>query len=322
MRNKFWRIFKESPEHRIDHFKYAIIGIVVAVLITILGAIIATAQGCFIQFFNQWYYTQGFFLSILGTWLILVIKGNRLGILSSKLSPSRHNCGIGIRSGRIRFLIILIVGTLGTISVNSLGFPVHGLILIFLWVICGAVCFVAGIITLHALDIIIILRSLQNNKIKLFKYSPASTPELRNLVNYYTTFTLLMTIAYAFSFAATLINNWTASEYYLRIVQLFWHIIYVPFCSIVLIYPHIIVHRIIKNEKEQTLLTYQREMDSLLDQYQELGQEQIQRTNSIAELFDRISATPDYVIDFAIGTRTLLPLLFNFATLYTKLFFK
>jgi hypothetical protein len=78
------------------------------------------------------------------------------------------------------------------------------------------------------------------------------------------------------------------------------------------------VHQIVKREKERTLASCQREIEHLLDEYPGSGSEYVQRTNSVAELFDRISATPDYVVDFAIAAKTVLPLLFNVITLVAK----
>ena len=85
-----------------------------------------------------------------------------------------------------------------------------------------------------------------------------------------------------------------------------------------MIYPHLAIHRLIKREKEKTLLSCEADIDSLLSRYGDLEKEDIDRTNALAQLFDRLAATPDYVVDFGIGVRTVLPLLFNFATFLVK----
>jgi hypothetical protein len=85
------------------------------------------------------------------------------------------------------------------------------------------------------------------------------------------------------------------------------------------VYPHLVLHRVIQREKEQTLLSCQRDIDDLLAKYSLLKTDDINRTNTIAQLFDRITATPDYVLDFGIVVRTGLPLLLNVATFVAKL---
>jgi hypothetical protein len=56
----------------------------------------------------------------------------------------------------------------------------------------------------------------------------------------------------------------------------------------------------------------------MLSKYGDLKTEEVERTNTLAQLFDRIAATPDYVIDVGIAARTLLPLVFNLVTLFVK----
>jgi hypothetical protein len=86
----------------------------------------------------------------------------------------------------------------------------------------------------------------------------------------------------------------------------------------VLIYPHVVIHKLIQREKERTLSLYQQDIDELLSNYGDLKTEEIERTNTLAQLFDRVTATPDYVIDVGIAVRTVLPLVFNLATLFAK----
>jgi hypothetical protein len=98
----------------------------------------------------------------------------------------------------------------------------------------------------------------------------------------------------------------------------FWPIIYVPICSVALIYPHLAVHRLIQREKEKILLSCQEDMDGLLTRFRDLKTEDIDRTNTLAQLFDRIAATPNYVVDFGIAVRTVLPLLLNVISFFAK----
>lgn len=154
--------------------------------------------------------------------------------------------------------------------------------------------------------------------LKLHLYSPARTPELRGIVSYFTFFTFLLTVAYGFAYVGTMNGAWTGNRTLIGIVQMFWPTIYVPVCSIALIYPHIVVHKLVQRVKEHALSSYQREMDGLLGEYEKLKDTDVQRINSLAQLFDRLSATPNYVIDLGIATRTALPYLINLAIVLSK----
>ena len=147
---------------------------------------------------------------------------------------------------------------------------------------------------------------------------PARTPELRGLVSYFTWFTLLVTIGYACAVIATLDDHWTGAPEYIAAVRLFWPLIYVPICTVAMIYPHMVVHRLIQREKEETLLSCERDIDDLLGRFRDLKTEDINRTNTLAQLFDRIAATPDYVVDIGIAARTALPFLVNVLSLFAK----
>jgi hypothetical protein len=199
-----------------------------------------------------------------------------------------------------------------------LGFNAHGIVLAFLWLTCALVCLTAGYVTAHAIEILLAIHKLQRRTIKIFRYAPAQTPALRSLVSYFGSFTLLMTIGYAFALMGTLDPNWTGPRQYVDVVRLGWPMLYVPTCSIALIYPHLVVHRLIRHEKDQTLLSCQRDIDALLQKYADLNKEEIDRTNSLTQLFDRITSTPNYVLDFGVAARTLLPLAVNVASLFAR----
>jgi uncharacterized membrane protein YccC len=86
-----------------------------------------------------------------------------------------------------------------------------------------------------------------------------------------------------------------------------------------LIYPHLVVHKLIEKEKERTLSAYQRDLEEQLSKHENnLSMGQIERTNALAQLVDRITGSPNYVIDFGIALRTLLPLALNVLTLFVK----
>jgi hypothetical protein len=182
----------------------------------------------------------------------------------------------------------------------------------------AAICFAAGVVTLHTIDLLVVVHTLKTTGIKAFRYSPARTPELRDLIDYFTSFTFLLSIAYSFAFAGTIKGHWTGNPVYIEAVQLFWPLIYVPICSAALLYPHFVMHNLVRAAKEDSLVSYQREIDQLMIDYKGLNSEDVSKINSLAQLFDRISATPDYVVDLGIAIRTCLPLAFNVAILFAK----
>jgi hypothetical protein len=104
-----------------------------------------------------------------------------------------------------------------------------------MWTTAAASCLAAGVVTLHTIDLLLVVHRLQTTEIKAFRYSPARTPELRYLINYFTSFTLLLSIAYSFAFAGTIKGHWTGNPAYIQTVQLFWPLIYVPICSAALL---------------------------------------------------------------------------------------
>jgi hypothetical protein len=218
----------------------------------------------------------------------------------------------------VRALIIVAVGLAGTGVFVMMGFNAHGGLLWFMWIMCVFICFLAGIVTLHSADLIVVIHNLQNTEIKAHRYSPARTPELRELVSYFTFFTLVLTIAYAFACFGTLQGRWTGNPTFIRMAQLFWPAIYVPACSIALIYPHIVIHKLIRREKENALASYQRDIDGLLEKYETLKDEDVQRINTLSQVFDRFSSTPNYVFDFGITVRTILPHFVNAAVFFAK----
>jgi len=207
---------------------------------------------------------------------------------------------------------------LGFLSVSRMGFNGRGAVLYFMWFTNLGIDFASGLITLHALIIIALVHDLRERRIRLSRYAPARTQELRSVVKYFSTFTLLMSGCYIFALAGTIKGNWTGSKDYVDAVRWFWPIIYVPLCCGALVYPHLAIHKVIQQHKDETLRSCQADLDGLLAKYSTLKNEDIGRTNELAQLFDRITSTPDYVIDFGIAVRTLLPLALNLVSLFVK----
>jgi len=199
-----------------------------------------------------------------------------------------------------------------------MGFDATGTSLWFMWVTCAAICTAAGYLTLHAVDILFIVHRLEKGGINVFSYAPARTPEFREIIGYFTTFTAILSVGYAFAFVATLRGHWTGNKQYIEIIQWFWPVVYVPICSLALVYPHVVLHNLVQRAKERILNSYQIQIDRLLTEYQGLKVDDVQRVNNLAQLFDRISATPNYVIDLGVAFRTVIPFAFNLAILFAK----
>lgn len=302
-----------------NHFSWALKGFLLGVVWTAVGCLLALIQGDSPRaFLKEWMSYQGPFLLSLEAWMLLMIRAKVFEARVSTLT-GKTRMEVGVLCKRpVRILIVASITILGFASVSRMGFNGRGVVLLFMWFTNLCIDLAAGIITLHSLTIITAIYYLHREKIKLSHYAPARTLELRSVVKYFSTFTLLMTGCYIFALAGTLKGNWTGSKDYVQAIQWFWPIIYVPICCIVLIYPHLAVHKLIQSHKEITLRSYQDEIDKLLEQYPKLQPEDIGRTNELAQLFERITATPNYVIDFGIAVRTFLPLAFNLLTLFLK----
>jgi hypothetical protein len=307
----------KAAEKQVAYFLYFLVGLVIAGVWTLVGIGLAFAQGDFVKFVAEWQSLQAPFLIGLGTCLLLMAKSDALTERAARIAKER----LLIPSKKRTWLRITIVGgifVVGTASLVWMGFNATGHLLVFMWITAAAICFTAGVVTLHTIDLLVVMHSLQGAGVKAFRYSPARTPELRDLINYFTSFTLLLSIAYSFAFAGTIRGHWTGDPAYIEAVQLFWPLVYVPICSAALLYPHFVMHNLIRAAKEDSLVSYQREIDQLMIDYKGLNNEDISKINSLAQLFDRISATPDYVVDLGIAIRTCLPLAFNVAILFAK----
>jgi hypothetical protein len=309
---------QNSPTRAVSFLFYFGCGLAAAALWSIVGCAIALAQGDLKHFLTEWIALQGPFLVGIGVWLVLIARSGALPKLALKLEHQSKFSSAGLRDQRLRWLVVSAIAAAGTASLIEMGLDATGPLLGFMWVTCAAICVAAGYVTLHALNLLIIVHHLDKSGIKVFSYSPARTPELRETINYFTTFTTILCIGYAFAFAATLKGHWTGSQSYIEAVQWFWPLIYVPICSMALVYPHVVLHNLVLRAKEKILSSYQAEIDQLLVNYQGLKADEVQRINNLAQLFDRISGTPDYVIDLGIAFRTALPLAFNLMIIFVK----
>jgi hypothetical protein len=309
---------KSEAEEHLPLLLYSLIGLGVGILWTFIGAAVAFFQGSLPQFEREWWLLQAFPLLGLATVLLLLIRSGTFNRRISKITvdgtiPPKALEGRIMRSV---FVCLITIGT--TVNLFEEGFNLHGAILVFMHVAGTCLCISVAVISLHVFDLLTIIHNLQHTQIKIFRYAPARTQELRDVVSYFTTFALLLTLGYGLSLIGTAKADWIGHKEYVKAVLFFWPFLYVPACSIALVYPHLVIHRLIRREKEHTLFSYQHEIDDRLSRYSDMTPEDVQRTNALVQLYDRISATPDYVMDWGTAVRTFLPLAFNAVTLIAK----
>jgi hypothetical protein len=320
MRRKVVKTVKPAiPNVEANHVLWAFVGVLVSLVWTAIGCGIALIQGESPRLFlHEWTNYQGPFLLALETWMLLMIRSMTFEARVVALSEGGSVKIKVLGKPLVRALVVGSITILGFASVSRMGFNGRGALLLFMWITNLGIDYASGLITLHALTIVAVVHNLDNQKIKVSLYAPARTQELRSVVKYFSTFTLLMSGCYIFALAGTIKGNWTGSKDYVEAVRWFWPIIYVPLCCAALIYPHLAIHKLIQRHKDDTLRSCQQDIDKLLAHYPTLKNEDIGRTNELAQLFDRITATPNYVIDFGIAVRTLLPLALNLVTLFLK----
>lgn len=309
---------KAKAGRPIPYLPYFAVAVGTALIWTSVGAAVAYFQGDLTPFLNEWLALQGPFLIGIGTLLVLISTSGALEARAQKLARNDGVAPAGLTNQALRLFVIVAVLLSGTASIIGMGFNAGGATRWFIWFSCVAVCGAAAVLTLHTIDLLLVVYRLEKLGIKTFSYSPARTPELRDIISYFTSFTLILSIGYFFAFIGMIKGHWTGNPAYIEAVLWFWPLVYVPVCSFALIYPHVVMHRLVKQAKERTLGSYQSKIDQLLVDYKDMSGDDVQRINNLAQLFDRISATPDYVVDFGIAVRTFLPLGINVAILMAK----
>jgi hypothetical protein len=311
-------VFAKGRHPHVAYFSYFFIGLLVSGVWTLAGVALAYTRGELSPFVAEWENLQAPYLIGLGTCLVLIARSGFLETYAKKVARDQSTISTRLMPTGLRLVLVGAISLFGTASLVWMGFRASGPLLGFMWLTAASVCIAAGVVTLHTIDLLLLINRLHTTGIKTFRYSPARTPELRDLINYFTSFTLILSIAYSFAFAGTIKGNWTGDRAYIELVQTFWPLIYVPICSAALIYPHFAMHGLIRDAKEISLAFYQRDIDKLMIDYKRLDDDDVAKINSLAQLFDRISATPDYIVDLGIAVRTCLPLAFNLATLFAK----
>jgi len=303
-----------------NHARWFITGIVVSSAWTGLGCMIAAIQGYGVRSFIQdWISYQGPFLVWLGTWLVLMIRSQNLAARISAITfDGSVKPGI-VGKPLFRLLAVVLVTALTFASGMRMGFRGQGAVLVFFWLTYLCIEIATGFITLHAIEIFAVVHNLRRQRIKLSHYAPARTPKLRSIVNYFSAYVLLIAAGQFLGLLGTIKGHWTGSRPSVQVFQWFWSLVYFPMSSLLLFYSHWMIHKLIKKEKEQTLSVYEQELEERLSKPNNNAKiSQIVRTNQLAQLVDRITASPDYVIDFGIAVRTLLPLALNLVTVFVK----
>ena len=311
---------KPTLNTQTHHARWFLTGLVTSAGWMAVGCVITLIQGDSLRsFIWVWINYQGPVLILLGTWLLLMIRSKSFAARVSALT-SGEPARLGIVGNRLfRFLLVGLIPALAFASGVRMGFDGRGAVLVFMRFTYFCIELASVLVTLHALEILVVVRNLQHQKLALSHYAPARTPKLRSVVKYFSTYILLMTTGEAFGLLGTLKGHWTGTREYVDAFRWFWPIIYFPPCGAMLIYPHLVIHRLIRKEKERTLSTYQEELERHLSKHEsEPTLSHIERTSHLAQLVDRIAASPDYVFDFGIALRTLLPLALNLVTLFVK----
>jgi len=187
-----------------------------------------------------------------------------------------------------------------------------------MWLTCVGVCICAGFITWHALEVIDAANNIERLKIKFFLYSPGETRSLKRLAVYFVTFGLAMTFGYIFSFIGTISPHWTGNPTFVRTVQAFWPTIYVPLCLIVTTYPHLAIHRLIRQEKDRLITSYQEQINSIIGDQPSLSQQDIEKINALADLIKNVERSPSFALNFPIAIGTAVTYFANIGSLFVS----
>ena len=301
-----------------EHVKFGLSALFATCVWTSLGAVLSYSCCDLRHFLEGWQRYQAFPALALATWLMLLARS---GIFKKRVEQLMQDAGTsppGLRYRGLRAALVTLIFILAASTSIGMGFDASWPLIAFYWATAVIAGLLAGIVMVHTIHTILTIHQLQNTSVKSFHYAPARTPELKDIVSYFATFALILSIAYFFAFLGTTQGKWLGNPTFIKAVQLFWPIVYVPVCSATLLYPHYVVHRIIHREKERTVLSYQQEIENIIVDYHTLDNEEVQRVNALAQFLDRVIATPNYVVDFGVTLKTLTPLALNIAMVVGK----
>ena len=256
---------ERSIKTQTHHLRWFLTGFAVSAVWMAVGCLLTFSQGDDLRWFiRTWINYQGPFLIWLGTWLLLMIRSGSFKGRVSQLAFDR-SVKLEVVSNRFfRFTVAALVTALTFVSGVRMGFDGRGAVLVFELFTFFCIEVATGLVTLHALEVLVVVHNLQYQNINLSHYAPARTPKLGSVVRYFTTYILLMAIGQALGLWGSIAGHWTGPQRNVDIFRWFWSLFYFPTCSLMLVYTHWIVHRLIRNDKELTLSRYKDELDELL----------------------------------------------------------
>lgn len=284
---------------------------------TIIGVLVAAITGDSAAFCREWVLLQGPFLIALGAWLFFTAQRSPADALIEPLNPTRE-CVWRSARRRTTFqaMVVSAIGVVGTASLTSLRFRAPSLpTLVFMVLTAGVICVLAGFATWHGVELLVLTQRMRSMPLDLFAYSPAETRGLRKLADHVVTYSGVLTIGYAFALAATLLGRWGAPATWVRTVRVFWPVLYVPFCLTLLVIPQFQLRALVRERKDALLGRWEASMNALLRHPDQLDKEQVAECNSLADLFERVSGTPEFVIDLSLAAKSLSILAVNVFTL-------
>lgn len=283
----------------------------VAVLVLGGGVLAGSASGQLTTLLAEWFRLQGLPNTAIGTWLAIIGACQPLTFLLASASVTAPTPR-GMKIWRI--IVVGAVTFFGSASLISLGFNGVGAGLVYLWSNCVFIVFLAGMATWHGIEILIACKAVAAAPLHVFVYSPAETKELRVLARHASTYAAVLTLGYAFTLLGTMLARWTGDPKHVQLVVGFWPVLYIPFCLLLLIYPQVQFRNLIRREKERLLSVCQNGIDDVLKKT-DLTAEDVSRCNVLADLFNKVAATPEFVVDIGIIARYLWIVAANVAAL-------
>lgn len=308
---RFWQLPDDLPT-------LGLVAVAGSLVWTLLGCMLAAVAGQLKPFLQQWFLVQGSFAMIAAIYLgLLPFTTSLSDRLSPMLRPETPPNLAFQPPSRLRFrpFVVLAIFVVGTTTTTQLGFAVPKPTLYFMWATCAVICFLAGFATWHVVEVLTVAGRIKTLPVQVFSYSPGETRSLKRIAAYFTFFGIAMTCGYAFALAGTLIADWKGDPAFVRFVQLLWPLVYVPTCLVVVTYPHIAIHGLIRREKDRLITQYQAQINKILSHSDSLTNEDIDRVNALASLIEKIESTPNYAITIPIALTTLATYAFNAASL-------
>lgn len=286
---------------------------------TLLGCLVAAIGGQFDQFIREWVLAQGFFSVLAAIFLGFIALSPALEQTVRTLGPDAATATMWTRPRAMaagRWAVIVFVAGIGTLTTTHLGFETPPPGRYFMWFTCGLICILAGFATWHAVDVMRVASSLHMLRIKFFVYSPGDTKSLKHLAVHFVVFGLGMTVGYVFAVVGTLSPLWTGNPVLVRAIQAFWPMIYVPLCIAVTTYPHVMIYRLIRQEKDRLIGSYQEEINGIIGEGHSLTKQDIERVNALADLIRRIESSPRFAVNFPIALGTVVTYVVNIGSLF------